>query len=189
MVKAMVVRAGNGWGRALIKQLIGSNFAVVAYSGSKQKLEALGETFSSSSLLQTVHGDAGNQGELLAAAQGVDVIFCGVCLTYDDKPEKVRMMLEAVKRVSAVTGARTVILEGVYLPAEEALSSPDKKAMRISIPELYGEGISNTIIHYALRKIVQGKPIKKLVDPSVRRDYLYVEDAAKQKWQGGMLLD
>lgn len=179
MTKAMVVRAGNGWGRGLIKQLIGANIEVVAYSGSEQKLEALKETFSSSSLLQTVRGDAGNPSELLAAAEGVDVIFCGVYLTYDDKPEKVRRMLEALRSVSAAAGARTVILEGVYFPTDEIPDSLADNAMRIIVPELYGEGVANTIIHYALRKVIQGKPIKRLIDPSVRRDYLYVEDAAR----------
>lgn len=40
MVKAMVVRAGSGWARALIKHFIGANVEVVAYSGSRRKLEA-----------------------------------------------------------------------------------------------------------------------------------------------------
>ncbi|MCK9860018.1 hypothetical protein [Paenibacillus sp. ATY16] len=179
MIKAMVVRAGSGWGTAMIKQLIGSNIEVVAYSGSKRKLEGLEKKLSSSSLLRTVRGDAGNPRELLAAAEGVDVIFCGTYLTYDDKPDKVRRMLEAVRGVSALTGARTVILEGVYFPADDNPSSPSEASMRIMIPELFGEGVSNTIIHYALRKIIQEKPIKRLIDPSVRRDYLYVEDAAR----------
>lgn len=180
MTKAMVVRAGNGWGRALIKQLIHANVEVVAYSGSEQKLEALKERFASSSLLQTVRGAAGNPSELLAAAEGADVIFCGVCLTYDDKPEKARRMLEAVRSVAAATGARTVILEGVYYPADEIPNSPAENSMRIIVPELYGEEVSDTIIQYALRKIVEGKPVKRLVDPSIRRDYLYAEDAARQ---------
>lgn len=183
MVKAMVVRAGSGWGRALIKQLAGANVEVVAYSGSQRKLEALKGTFSSSSLLRTVRGDAGNPVELLAAAEGVDVIFCGIYLTYDDKPEKVQRMLEAVRSVSAATGARTVLVEGVYRPAEErepaSSSLPGAVSMRIVSPELYGEGASDTIIHYALRKFVRGEPIKQLIDPSVRRNYLYVHDAAR----------
>lgn len=183
MLKAMVVRAGSGWGKALVKQLIGANVEVVAYSGSQRKLEALKEAFSSSSLLRTARGEAGNRSKLLAAAEGVDVIFCGVYLTYDDNPEKVRRMLEAVRSVAAATGAKTVTLEGVYLPADEEEpmnpNLPGATSMRIFSPELYGDAVSNTLIHYALRKIVQGKPVKLLIDPSVRRDYLYVDDAAR----------
>ncbi|QLG37655.1 SRPBCC family protein [Paenibacillus sp. E222] len=183
MLKAMVVRAGSGWGKALVKQLIGANVEVVAYSGSQRKLEALKEAFSSSSLLRTARGEAGNRSKLLAAAEGVDVIFCGVYLTYDDNPEKVRRMLEAVRSVAAATGAKTVTLEGVYLPADEEEpmnpNLPGATSMRIFSPELYGDAVSNTLIHYALRKIVQEKPVKLLIDPSVRRDYLYVDDAAR----------
>ncbi|MGK9251289.1 NAD-dependent epimerase/dehydratase family protein [Paenibacillus humicus] len=183
MLKAMVVRAGSGWGKALVKQLIGANVEVVAYSGSQRKLDALEEAFSSTSLLRTARGEAGNRSKLLAAAEGVDVIFCGVYLTYDDKPEKVRRMLEAVRSAAAATGARTVTLEGVYLPADEEEpmhpNLPGATSMRIFSPELYGEAVSNTLIHYALRKVVQGKPVKLLIDPSVKRDYLYVDDAAR----------
>lgn len=183
MIKAMVVRAGSGWGRALVQRLIGANVEVVAYSGSRRKLEALEETYASTPLLRTVRGNARNRSELLAAAEGVDVIFCGAYLNYDDEPEKVRRMLEAVRSVSAATGARTIMLEGVYLPADESISDhaipPVKTSMRINSPELYGEGVSNTITHYALRKVIQGKPIKRLIEPSAGRDYLYVEDAAR----------
>ncbi|RTE05469.1 NAD(P)H-binding protein [Paenibacillus whitsoniae] len=179
MMKAMVVRSGSGWGKALIKQLIESNVEVVAYSGSKQKLEALEETFSSSSLLRTVRGDVGKPSELLAAAEGVNVIFCGAYLSYDDNPGKMQRMLEAVRSVAAVTGARTVILEGIYYRDDENPISLSEASMRIMIPELFGEGVSNTILHYALRKMIHGKPIHRVVDPTVRRDYLYVEDAVR----------
>ncbi|MBB3125496.1 nucleoside-diphosphate-sugar epimerase [Paenibacillus rhizosphaerae] len=183
MCKAMVVRAGSGWGKALVKQLIGANVEVVAYSGSQRKLESLQEAFSSSPLLRTVRGEAGNRTDLLAAAEGVDVIFCGVYLTYDDNPEKVRRMLKAVRSIALMSGAKMVTLEGVYRPVDEKepvnSNVPGTTSMRIFSPELYGEAASNTIIHYALRKIVQGKPVKQLIDPSVRRDYLYVDDAAR----------
>jgi nucleoside-diphosphate-sugar epimerase len=176
----MVIRAGSGWGRMLVERLIGENVEVVAYSGSQQKLEAL-QTTISSPLLRTVIGDAGDHGELMAAASGVDVILCGVYLAYDDKPEKVHRMLEAVRSVSAATGAKTVIVEGVYSPADakESANLPGPHSMRISSPELYGEAMSNTLIHYALRKIVRGKPVKLLIDPSVRRDYLFIDDAVR----------
>lgn len=183
MLKAMVVRAGSGWGRALVKQLIGANIEVVAYSGSQRKLESLQEAFSCSSLLRTVRGDAGNRTDLLAAAEGVDVIFYGIYLTYDDNPEKVRRMLEAVRSIAVVSGAKMVTLEGIYLPVDGRepvnLNVPGTTSMRIFSPELYGEGAFNTIIHYALRKIAQAKPVKQLIDPSVRRDYLYVDDATR----------
>ncbi|WP_212970202.1 NAD-dependent epimerase/dehydratase family protein [Paenibacillus cineris] len=92
-------------------------------------------------------------------------------------------MLEAVRSIAVVSGAKMVTLEGVYLPVDRReqvnLNVPGTTSMRIFSPELYGEGASNTIIHYALRKIVQAKPVKQLIDPSVRRDYLYVDDATR----------
>ncbi|GMK37764.1 hypothetical protein PCCS19_08180 [Paenibacillus sp. CCS19] len=182
MVKAMVVRAGSGWGKALVKQLIEANAEVVAYSGSQRKLDTL-KTNLSSPLLRTVRGEAGRSGELLAAASGVDVIFCGVHLTYDDKPENVYRMLEAVRSVSAAIGAKLVVVEGVYSPSDvnvkKAVNLPGPNKLHIFSPELYGSGASNTLIHYALRKFVHGKTIKLPLDPSVRRDYLFIDDAAR----------
>ncbi|UKS27995.1 NAD(P)H-binding protein [Paenibacillus sp. HWE-109] len=184
MLKGMVVRAGSGWGRVLVKRLIEENVEVVAYSSSQRKLETLQMNISSP-LLRIVRGDVGNPDELLDAANGVNVIFCGVYLTYDDKPEKVHQMLEFVRSVSAAIGAKLVIVEGVYRPADvkESANVPCPNSMRIFSPELYGEAASNTLIHYALRKIVQGKSVKLPIDPSIRRDYLFVDDAARYAYE------
>ncbi|KRE64708.1 NAD-dependent epimerase/dehydratase family protein [Paenibacillus sp. Soil750] len=180
MLKAMVVRAGSGWERVLVKRLVEENVEVIAYSGSQRKLETLQMNIFSP-LLRIVRGDVGNPDELLDAANGVNVIFCGVYLTYDDKPEKVHQMLEAARSVSAAIGAKLVIVEGVYrsVDMKESADVPCPNSMRIFSPELYGEAASNTLIHYALRKIVQGKPVKLPIDPSIRRDYLFIDDAAR----------
>ncbi|MCD9023042.1 hypothetical protein [Cohnella silvisoli] len=180
MKKAMVVRAGKGVGSALIKNLIGAGVDVVAYSGSRRKLSALEAAFAHSLHLHTVLGDVRDQGDLLAAAsEGVDVIFCGIYLTYDENPDKVRQMLEAVEKVSAKTDAKVVIIEGIFRPAgenEQALH-PDARYMRLISPELYGANVSNTIIHYSLKKIAQGKTVKLMANPAIRRNYVYVADA------------
>lgn len=182
MKKAMVVRVGKGIGGALIERLIGGGVDVVAYSGSRRKLTALEETFAHSSHLRTVLGDAHDAEALLAAAaDGVDVIFCGIYLTYDENPEKVGQMLEAIEMVSEKTGAKVVIIEGIYRPAgenEQALRS-DARYMRLLSPELYGANVSNTIIHYQLKKIAQGKAVKLMTNPAIKREYLYVADAVQ----------
>jgi nucleoside-diphosphate-sugar epimerase len=180
VLKAMVVRAGSGWERVLVKRLIEENVEVVAFSGSQRKLETL-QINISTPLLRTVRGDVSNPEELLDAANGANIIFCGVYLTYDDKPEKMHQMLEAARNVSAAIGAKLVMVEGVYRPAEvkESANDPCPNSMRIFSPEMYGEAASNTLIHYALRKMVQGKPVKLLIDPSIRRDYVFVDDAAR----------
>ncbi|MCY9663961.1 hypothetical protein M5X11_03035 [Paenibacillus alginolyticus] len=182
MKKAMVVRIGKGIGSALIERLIGVGVDVVAYSGSRRKLTALEEALAHSPQLRTVLGDAHDpEGLLAAAGDGVDVIFCGIYLTYDENPEKARQMLEAIEMVSEKTGAKVVTIEGIYRPAgenEEALCS-DARYMRLLSPELYGADVSNTIIHYQLKKIAQGKAVKLMTDPAIRREYLYVVDAAQ----------
>lgn len=183
MRKVMVVRAGRGIGRALIERLIRTEIEVVAYSGSARKLEELRGTYPSETRLRTVRGDAGNAEELAAAAEGTDVILCGVYLTYDEKPAKARRMLQAVRLAAARTGARVVVLEGVYRPADEdgfaAELARDPRVLLLEVPELYGADAANTLTHYALRKLMQGKPVKRLVDPDVRREYLYADDAAR----------
>ncbi|XOK62200.1 hypothetical protein ACJ7K1_03425 [Paenibacillus elgii] len=182
MKKAMVIRVGKGISRALTEKLIGADIDVIAYSGSRRKLALLEEAFAQSPRLRTVQGDIRDSEALLAAAaDGVDVIFCGIYLTYDEKPEKVRQMLEAVESVSANTGTKVVLIEGIYRPAGEkgeALCS-DARFLHLISPELYGADVSNTIIYDSLKKIAQGKTVKLMTDPKVRRKYLYASDAVQ----------
>ncbi|MBB6694048.1 NAD(P)H-binding protein [Cohnella xylanilytica] len=183
MRKALVVRAGRGIGTALVERLIGMEADVVAYSGSPKKLARLRESFSDSPGFRAAQGDACDPDELLAAAEGADVIVCGVYLTYDEKPEKARRMLEAVGIVAERTGAKVVILEGIYRPAgwsrPETPAGSRDRYLRISVPELYGAAAADTLTHYAIRQVARGKPVKRLADPQVRREYLYLDDAAR----------
>ncbi len=176
----MVLRAGKGMGRALIGSLIEAGAEVVAFSGSRRRLTALEEAYSGTSRLRTALGDGRNPQELLTAAAGVDAIFIGIYLTYDEHPDRVRERLEAVHWVSERTGAKVVLLEGIYRPDgehEDLLS--DKRHLRLLCPELYGPNVSNTIVHYTLKRIAQGKTTKYVGPPSVKREYLYADDAAR----------
>ncbi|MFC4599509.1 hypothetical protein [Cohnella hongkongensis] len=180
MKKAMVLRAGKGMGRALTGSLIEAGAEVVAFSGSRRRLTALEEAYSGTSRLRTALGDGRNPQSLLTAAAGVDAIFIGVYLTYDEHPDRVRERLEAVHRVSERTGAKVVLLEGIYRPDgenEDLLSG--KRHLRLLCPELYGPNVSNTIVHYTLKRIAQGKTAKYVGPPSVKREYLYADDAAR----------
>ncbi|WP_276353131.1 NAD(P)H-binding protein [Cohnella caldifontis] len=183
MRKALVVRAGRGFGKALIGTLAGRGVEVVAYTGSPEKTAALRESYSGSPGIRIVQGKADHPGELAAAAEGVDVIFCGLYLTYDEKPEKARRMLDAVRGAATRGGAKIVELQGIYRPAEALRDAPGHGAqrdiLRISVPELYGPTASNTLTHYAIRKIVRGKAVMPFMDLSVRREYLYLDDAAR----------
>lgn len=85
MNKAMVLRVGKGIGGPLIERLFGAGVDVVAYSGSERKLSVLKEAFAHSPHLHTVAGDVQDPDGLLAPAAGVDVIFCGIYLIYDEK--------------------------------------------------------------------------------------------------------
>lgn len=182
MKKAMVVRVGKGIGGLLVERLIGAGVDVVAYSGSRHKLAALEETLDQSPHLHTVLGDVkDSEGLLAAATNGVDVIFCGIYLTYDENPDKVRQMLEAVEMVSEKTGAKVVTIEGIYRPEgenERALRL-NARNMRLICPELYGGQVTNTIVHYLFKKIAKGKTVKSFLRPKIRREYLYAVDAAK----------
>lgn len=74
-----------------------------------------------------------------------------------------------------------IIIEGIYRPEgenEQALRS-DARYMRLISPELYGADVLNTIIYHQLKKIAQGKSVKSLADPAIRREYLYVADAVQ----------
>ncbi|MFC5406353.1 hypothetical protein [Cohnella soli] len=181
MKKAMVVRTGKGIGKALIERLIGNGIDVVAYSGSLRKLEKLEEVFPGSPHLRTALGDVRDPNVLLSAAEGVEVIFCCVYTTYDEKPDKVRRMLEAVQSVSEQIGAKVVIMEGVYRPTGENEHALHVKEwyIRLAVPEIYGAGVTDTLLHHSLKEITKGKTVKLIAKPSVKRRFLYAPDAAQ----------
>lgn len=181
MWKAIVMRAARPWGSRLVERLLEAGVEVLAHSRSERKLERLKERFNSPSRLHTISGPVGNLKELLAVAQGARVIFYDAYLTYDDKPKKVQHQLEDISVLAAAIGAKRVIVEGVYAPGEEWVSSMgiDANLLRILSPELYGSEVSNTFVYYAFKRLVRGKSIKQLFDPSVRQEYTFLEDASR----------
>lgn len=158
MRKAMVVRAGSALESALI-----------------EKLEAQGtETIAVSKLNQQTPQ------ELLGAADGVDAIFYGAFLRYDDKPEKVRRISEIVMEAAHRTGAKVVRIEGIYQMEGETGTHDTPSLLRIQSPELYGASVKNTIMHYMLKKLAEGKKITTIGSLDAPREYLYLPDAVSR---------
>ncbi|TFE25535.1 NAD(P)H-binding protein [Cohnella luojiensis] len=180
MRKALVVRAGSAIGRALIEKLVAQGTETVAFSGSDRKLGRMKETYAQVPGFHTVSGKARNADDLALAAEGVDVIFYGVYLTYDDKPEAVNRITRAVVDVAARTGAKVVRIEGNYCPIEDSSHMDGPNMLRIQSPELYGAFAKNTFVHYTLKKIAQAKPVNLPGRPSAQREYLYIPDAASR---------
>lgn len=181
MRKAIVMRAARPWGSTLVARLLETGAEVIAHSNSKRKLETLKEKLGFPSQLRTVSGSVENLEELLTAARGAEIIFCDAYLTYEDEPEKVQHYLEALSRISLETGAKRVIVEGIYRPGKkrEAEIGIDSNMLRILSPELYSSEATNTFVYYAFQKMTRGKPIKQLFAPSVRLEYAFLEDASR----------
>lgn len=164
MNKAMVLRAGSALGRALVERLKARGMETIAVSKPGRK----------------------SPHELTVAAEGVDVIFYSAYLRYDDEPKKIRRMTEAVMEAASRTGAKVVRIEGIYSPAgeheslEDTNRHPSVSVLRIHCPELYGASVKNTILHYSLKKLAQGKKITTWGDPDVLREYVYLPDAASR---------
>lgn len=181
MWKAIVMRAARPWGSRLVELLLEAGAEVVAHSHSERKLKRLKDGLNFPSRLHTVSGPAGNLKELLAVAQGAQVIFYDAYLTYNDKPEKVQHHLKVLSSLAAATGAKRVIVEGVYRPAGEvgAAIGLESNMLRIFSPELYGVEASDTFVYYAFQRMVRGKSIKQLFDSTIRLEYAFFEDALR----------
>lgn len=190
MRKAMVVRAGSAIGRELISKLVSLGIETVAFSKSETKLRELKESHEQHANLHTVRGNIRNTAELTAAAEGVDVIFCASYVTYDEKQQTVTTMKAAVMEAAQRTGAKVVMIEGVYRPNSEVNNQPADRIstvtestipiLRIHSPELYGASARNTVIYYILKKITQAKSVKVPGSTTVKRHYLYLPDAASR---------
>lgn len=103
MKKALVLGASGGMGYAIVRECIQRGIAVVAFARNREKLERL---YRDESLVDIATGDALHIDDLLAASNGVDVIFNSVSILYQEWAEKLPKITRNVIEVAKKNGAK-----------------------------------------------------------------------------------
>ncbi|MBU9710218.1 NAD-dependent epimerase/dehydratase family protein [Evansella tamaricis] len=202
MKKALVAGATGGMGYALVQELTARGVEVVAFSRGKTKLE---ELYNGKSLVTIFPGDALNQHELLAAAEGTDVIFHSVSFPYPEWQEKHLACIENMIVAAETHQAKVVLVDNIYgygkqsgqpitenapkephtkkgkirLEMENRLKGSGFPVLVVHLPDLYGPNAHSTILYETLKNVVENKKANFVGNPNVAREFLYTIDAAK----------
>ncbi|WP_404330998.1 SDR family NAD(P)-dependent oxidoreductase [Mesobacillus maritimus] len=202
MKKALVLGASGGMGYAIVKELSARGIGVVAFARTKEKLEKL---FNKDSNVTIFCGDIFSIADLQDAATGVDVIFHSANIPYPEWEEKLPVLVNNILTVAINEQSKLAIVDNIYAYGrckgkkvkEDAEKSPHTKKGKIRLrlekmikesgvsaliahfPDFYGPNAENSVLHYTLANVVQGKKSGFVGKQNVAREYIFTPDGAK----------
>ena len=203
--KAIVLGASGGMGYSLVNELASRGIETVAFARNQAKLEQL---FAAQPQVSIKSGDLFHLPDLLAACEGVDVIFHSVNIPYPEWQEKLPRLLANVLEAAKQIAARVVIIDNIYAygrgpgvkVTEEIPKRPHTKKGKIRLelermafaaheqgvpvlaahfPDFYGPNAGQTLLHVTMEAMVANKMARFIGDPGIHREYIYTPDGAK----------
>ncbi|QRG65631.1 NAD-dependent epimerase/dehydratase family protein [Brevibacillus choshinensis] len=208
MNRAIVVGATGGTGAAITAELVKRGIPVIAFGRSLQKLKDLAVELGSPAHLSLAVGDAFRSKDILAAADGVDVLFHCANVPYHEMADKLIPLGEAVMEAANQKHLKVVAIDGIYpygrrqmdkvtenhpkqphtkkgkvrLAFEQMLFSDrwtEVQTMVVRLPDYYGPTANQaSYLGSTLEAIAQGKPAFFIGNMVVPREYVYLPDAA-----------
>lgn len=202
MKKALVLGASGGMGYSIVQELSKRGIQVTALARNKAKLEKL---FRDVPNVTVYSGDIFQVEDIIAAADGVDVIFQAANIPYIDWEEKLEgfmlNILEATKRQNA----KLAVVDNIYaygrssgvkigedfpknphvkkgrirLAVEKRIKDSGVPAIIAHFPDFYGPNAENTLLHYTLEGIVQNKKSMFVGNQNIAREFIFTPDGAK----------
>lgn len=202
MKKALVVGASGGIGFALVKELVGRNIEVVAFSRGEEKLQSL---YGNVANVTVYSGDVFIKEHVMKAAKDVDVIFHTVSFPYQEWHEKHLSCINILIDVAEANGAKIALVDNVYAYGRQSTQPINEKAEKrphtkkgkirlemenrlkesrvpmliVHMPDIYGPNAENTILNETLKNVVKNKTAIFVGNQKVAREYLYSFDGAK----------
>ncbi|MEK8128290.1 SDR family NAD(P)-dependent oxidoreductase [Paenibacillus filicis] len=208
MKKALVLGATGGTGAAITEELVKRGIRTVAFGRSQQKLELLRNRLGNPEHLAIAVGDAFQPDSIVAAADGVDVIFHCANVLYHEMVTKLIPLGEAVMEAADRLSLKVVVIDGIYpygrrqmeRATEEHPKQPhtkkgktrlayekmlfDAKWSRAKVlitrlPDYYGPTANEaSYLGSTLESIVAGKMAFFIGNMHVPREFIYLPDAA-----------
>ncbi len=208
MNRAIVVGATGGTGAAITAELVKRGISVIAFGRSLQKLKELAVQLGSPAHLSLAVGDAFRSQDILAAADGADVLFHCANVPYHEMADKLIPLGEAVMEAANQKHLKVVAIDGIYpygrrqmdkvteehpkqphtkkgkvrLAFEQMLFShrwTEVQTMVVRLPDYYGPTANQaSYLGSTLEAIAQGKPAFFIGNMVVPREYVYLPDAA-----------
>lgn len=209
MKKAIVLGATGGTGAAITAELVERGVETVGFGRSRQKLEQLAAILGNPKHLTLAAGDAFRTEDIMAAAEGADVLFHSANVPYHEMVSKLIPLGESVMDAAHRLGLKVVVVDGIYpygrrtvdKATEEHPKRPhtrkgkirlayeqmlfDKRwgrtqTMIVRLPDYYGPTANQaSYLGSTLEAIAAGKPAVFVGNMRVPREFVYLPDAAK----------
>lgn len=202
MNKALVAGASGGMGYAIVNELSDRGVAVTAFARTEEKLKKL---YQNRRNVTIAAGDIFQMDDLLAAAEGADVIFHAANIPYAQWESKLPTLMGNILAAAKTRGAKLAVVDNIYaygrsagekvretapknphtkkgairLRLEQMVRSSDVPALIAHFPDFYGPNAANTLLHYTLQNVIRNKKSGFVGDQSIAREYIYTPDGAK----------
>jgi nucleoside-diphosphate-sugar epimerase len=202
MKKALVLGASGGMGFAIVKELTARGIGVVAFARTKERLVKL---FEKDPNVTIFCGNIFSLEDVQEAATGVDVIFHSANIPYPEWEERLPLLINNILTVAINEQSKLAIVDNIYAYGrskgekvkEEMEKNPDTKKGNIRLrlekmikesgvpaviahfPDFYGPNAENTVLHYTLANVVQGKKASFVGKQTIAREFIFTPDGAK----------
>lgn len=213
MEQILVTGFTGGIGRATAKALTESGHTVKALVRSVEKGEKYAAGLKN---IQLFEGDAANFNDLLSASEGCSHIVYGINIPYNIWENKAVSLLETSLRVAAEKKLRFIFPGNVYVygnastnpVAETHPHTPHTKKGKIRVemenlikkqslengfdytivrmPDFYGPYVVNGFSEQMFINALKGKPLTWIGDPSVKTEYIFIEDGGLAMAEAGL---
>ncbi|MBM9546862.1 SDR family NAD(P)-dependent oxidoreductase [Leptospira sp. 201903074] len=208
MEKVLVLGATGGTGKALVQELMARGIATIAFGRNQGALEILAKELGNPKKLELALGDVFKWESIRDAAKTADIIFQAANVPYQEMAAKSLLLAESVMKAAEANSQKIVFVDGIYVygpnpgyAVEESYPrKPNSKKGKIRIemenlifsdrwkqskplivrlPDYYGPSSKNAYLNPTLEGLAFGKTALFIGDTSVKREYIYLPDAAK----------
>ncbi|CAN7758548.1 NAD(P)H-binding protein [Paenibacillus sp. LjRoot153] len=209
MQKAIVIGATGGTGAAVTEELVNRGIPVIAFGRSLAKLEQFAARLGHPTHLTLAVGDAFLADDVVAAAQGTDVLFHCANVPYHEMATRLLPLGEAVMEAADRLGLKVVAVDGIYpygrkqmdFVTEKHPKQPHTRKGQIRLqfeqmvfdkrwkqarpliarlPDYYGPTANQaSYLGSTLEAIAVDKMAFFIGNMHVPREYVYLPDAAK----------
>ena len=208
MEKVLVLGSTGGAGKALVRELISRGIGMIAFGRNKEALDNLAKELGNPQKLELALGDVFDWESIRDAGKTASVIFQASNVSYQEMATKSLLLAESVMKAAEANSQKVVFVDGIYVygpnpgytveesyPRQpnskkgqiridmENLIFSDKwkksKPLIVRLPDYYGPTSKNAYLNPTLEGLALGKPALFIGNTSVKREYIYLPDAAK----------
>ncbi|MCM3713455.1 NAD(P)H-binding protein [Alkalihalobacillus oceani] len=207
MKKAIVLGATGATGQVIITELLAKDIQVVAFARTETKLKELMKKHQYDQRLSYKVGDIFDYQQIVAAAEGAEILFLCSGVAYQEMEEKLLLFGESAMKAADSLGAKIVVVDGIYVYGYQIAKGNEShpkhphtkkgklrvdyeklifsnkwqnaKALIVRLPDYYGATSQGSYMQPTLEGMANKKVSIFFGNLKTPREYVYLPDAGK----------